>query len=176
MPSQADLRALFNLIEQAYLAVGTDPIPSGGVESCREFEGRTGMARCLWRKGSTLQPIRLVVRGYVDGISLSLPHAQRKPLLKILYWPGLRQAHPNPILIKICSEAQKAVNRQAKALLVSRWPGRHTAEVVQECTLDLVGLKRGSTTLDFVPASEQLSLCLSVWKLSAASERRSICH
>jgi hypothetical protein len=30
--------------------------------------------------------------------------------------------------------------------------------VAQECTLDLVGLKRGSTTLDFVPASGQQSL------------------
>lgn len=33
MPRQADLRALCNLIEQAYLAVGTDPIPSGGIDS-----------------------------------------------------------------------------------------------------------------------------------------------
>jgi hypothetical protein len=36
MASQTDLRALFNLIEQAYLAIGTDPIPTGGIESARE--------------------------------------------------------------------------------------------------------------------------------------------
>ena len=36
MPSQADLLALVNLIEQAYLAVETDPIPPGGIASCRE--------------------------------------------------------------------------------------------------------------------------------------------
>jgi hypothetical protein len=36
MPSQADLQALGNLIEQAYLAVETDPIPPAGIASCRE--------------------------------------------------------------------------------------------------------------------------------------------
>ncbi|HTC87616.1 MAG TPA: hypothetical protein VK686_04915 [Bryobacteraceae bacterium] len=36
MASQTDLRALFNLIEQAYLAVGSDPIPPGGIDSARE--------------------------------------------------------------------------------------------------------------------------------------------
>lgn len=36
MARQADLQALCNLIEQAYLAVGEDPIPAGGIESCRE--------------------------------------------------------------------------------------------------------------------------------------------
>jgi hypothetical protein len=36
MARQADLRALCNLIEQAYLAVGSDPVPPGGIESARE--------------------------------------------------------------------------------------------------------------------------------------------
>jgi hypothetical protein len=36
MPSQADLQALGNLIEKAYLAVETDPISPGGIASCRE--------------------------------------------------------------------------------------------------------------------------------------------
>jgi hypothetical protein len=36
MARQADLKALCNLIEQAYLAVGSDPIPAGGIESARE--------------------------------------------------------------------------------------------------------------------------------------------
>jgi hypothetical protein len=36
MPRQADLRALFDLIEQAYLALGIDPVPEGGIESARQ--------------------------------------------------------------------------------------------------------------------------------------------
>jgi hypothetical protein len=36
MARQADLTALCNLIEQADLAIGTDPIPAGGIESARE--------------------------------------------------------------------------------------------------------------------------------------------
>jgi hypothetical protein len=36
MPRQVDLRALRNLIEQAYLAAGSDPIPAGGIGSARE--------------------------------------------------------------------------------------------------------------------------------------------
>jgi hypothetical protein len=36
MARQADLTALCNLIEQAILAIGSDPIPSGGIESARE--------------------------------------------------------------------------------------------------------------------------------------------
>jgi hypothetical protein len=36
MARQADLAALCNLIEQAYLSIGTDPIPAGGIESARE--------------------------------------------------------------------------------------------------------------------------------------------
>jgi len=36
MARQADLQALCNLIEQAHLAIGSDPIPAGGIESARE--------------------------------------------------------------------------------------------------------------------------------------------
>jgi hypothetical protein len=36
MARQADLQALCNLIEQTQLAIGTDPIPAGGIESARE--------------------------------------------------------------------------------------------------------------------------------------------
>jgi hypothetical protein len=87
---------------------------------------------------------------------------KEKPLLKIkVTGPHLRPGHiPVPLLLKICGEAQKAINRQAEALAGKRSlrPGRATAHVAQECTLDLVGLKKGSTTLDFVPASDQRSL------------------
>jgi hypothetical protein len=111
----------------------------------------------------TRASIRLVVRGYVDGIYFCpSPMPKEKPLLKIrVVGRGLRPGHiPVPLLLKICGEAQRAVNRQAEALAgkKSLRPGPPTAEVAQECTLDLVGLKKGSTTLDFVQASEQQSL------------------
>jgi hypothetical protein len=46
--SQTDLRALFNLIEQANLAIGTDPIPAGGIESAREnLKAAVALAKML---------------------------------------------------------------------------------------------------------------------------------
>lgn len=36
MPKRSDLRALKNLVDEAYLIVSTDPIPRGGIESARE--------------------------------------------------------------------------------------------------------------------------------------------
>jgi hypothetical protein len=108
--------------------------------------------------------IRLVVRGCVDGIYFCpSPMPKEKPLLKIkITGPDLKPGHiPVQLLLKICGEVQRAVNRQAKALAGKPLgPGRHTKEVVQECNLDLVGLKKGSTTLDFVPAEEQQSMLL----------------
>jgi hypothetical protein len=87
---------------------------------------------------------------------------KEKPLLTIkVTGPGLRPGHiPVPLLVKICGDAQKAINRQAEFLAGKRSlrPGPPTAEVAQECTLDLIGLRRGSTRLQFVPASEQQSL------------------
>lgn len=107
--------------------------------------------------------IRLVVRGYVDGVYFCpSPMPKEKPLLKIrVVGRGLRPGHiPIPLLLKICGEAQRAINRQAEAFAGKRSlrPGPPTAEVAQECTLDLVGLKKGSTTLDFVQASDQRSM------------------
>lgn len=90
------------------------------------------------------------------------PMPKEKPLLTIkLTGKGLRSGHiPVPMLVKICAEAQRAVNRQSEALAGKRSlrPGRHTSETTEECTLDLVALKKGSTTLQFVPASENHSL------------------
>jgi hypothetical protein len=87
---------------------------------------------------------------------------KEKPLLKIrVVGRGLRPGHiPIPLLLKICGEAQRAINRQAEALAGKRSlrPGPPTTEVAEECTLDLVGLKKGSTTLDFVQASDQKSM------------------
>jgi hypothetical protein len=114
-------------------------------------------------QGRIIDPIRLVVRGYVDGVYFCpSPMPKEMPLLKIrVVGRGLRPGHiPVPLLLKICGEAQKAINRQAEALAGKRSlrRGRPTAEVAQECTLDLVGLKKGSTTLAFVQASDQQSL------------------
>jgi hypothetical protein len=36
MARQADLNALRNMIEQAYVNISSDPIPQGGLESARE--------------------------------------------------------------------------------------------------------------------------------------------
>jgi len=48
MPRQADLIALCNLIEQANLAIGSDPIPKGGIESAREnLKAALALARLL---------------------------------------------------------------------------------------------------------------------------------
>lgn len=62
-----------------------------------------------------------------------------------------------PLLLKVCSEAQTAVNRQAQALEGKRTlrPGPVIASVSRECTLELFGLKKGSTTLNFARAAEQ---------------------
>lgn len=87
---------------------------------------------------------------------------KEKPLLKIkITAPGLRKGHiPIPLLVKICGEAQAAINRQAEALAGERSlrRGPVLAEVARDCTLDLVRLGEGSTTLEFVPASDQASL------------------
>jgi hypothetical protein len=48
MASQADLTALCNLIEQAYLIVSSDPMPPGGRESAREnLRAALALARLL---------------------------------------------------------------------------------------------------------------------------------
>ena len=85
---------------------------------------------------------------------------KERPLLKItISGPGVKPGRISlPILQKICQEAQEAVNRQAQAI-EAKVGGKPASEVVvRECTLELIALKKGSTTLDFGPASKQLSL------------------
>ena len=55
-----------------------------------------------------------------------------------------------PDLIKLCQEAQNAVKRQAEALQASQ----------AECTLELVALKKGGTTLEFGLPKPQLPVPL----------------
>ena len=37
MPKRSDVRALKNLIDQAYRIVSSKPVPPGGIESCEEI-------------------------------------------------------------------------------------------------------------------------------------------
>src|SRR5689334_12895970 len=85
-----------------------------------------------------------------------------KPLLKLrIEGPGVRSgAISVPDLIRICRAAQDAVNRQAEAMRGghSLRPGPKSAVVYQECTLELIGIKKGSTVLPFNLAKPQQPL------------------
>ena len=75
--------------------------------------------------------------------------------------PGIRSGGITvPDLVAICDQAQSAVNRQAEAMegRQALRPGPKTAKVRQECTLELVGLGKGSTTLHFALAKPQQPL------------------
>jgi hypothetical protein len=65
-----------------------------------------------------------------------------------------------PDLIKICQDAQSAVNRQAEALEGRKTlhPGPTTKIIQHECTLELIGIRKGSTNLDFGLAKQQIPL------------------
>jgi hypothetical protein len=82
---------------------------------------------------------------------------REKPLLKIrISGPGVTSGRiAVPVLLKICGEAQAAVNRQADAIEM-KLSGKPAPEsTLKECTLELIALKKGSTTLDFAPSSKQ---------------------
>lgn len=85
-----------------------------------------------------------------------------KPLLKLrIEGPGVRSgAISVPDLVRICQAAQDAVNRQAEAMRggQSLRPGPKSSVVYQECTLELTGIKRGSTVLPFSLAKPQQPL------------------
>jgi hypothetical protein len=76
MARQADLRALCNMIEQAYLAVGSDPIPTGaatilsparpsvpGIHHGQRIETSDAIAACRKSKvhGAELARVRMVI-------------------------------------------------------------------------------------------------------------------
>lgn len=85
-----------------------------------------------------------------------------KPILELrAKGPGVSPGRvPVPDLIRICEEAQKAVNRQAEAFEGKKTlhPGPISGELRQECTLELIGLKRGSTRLQFGLARSQANI------------------
>lgn len=75
--------------------------------------------------------------------------------------PGIRKGRISvPDLIKICQDAQSAVNRQAESLAGRKTlhPGPVAGLIRKECTLELIGIREGSTELDFGLAKPQMLL------------------
>jgi hypothetical protein len=89
-----------------------------------------------------------------------------KPLLKLkVEGTGVHAGRISvPDLVQICDKAQSAVHRQAEALSGQRTlrRGPVTADVKEECTLELVGISKGSAVLSFDLAKSQLSMAPSV--------------
>jgi|SRR5579863_7404 len=96
-----------------------------------------------------------------------------KPLLKLrVEGPGIHAGRISiPDLVQICLSAQSIVHRQAEALSGQRTlrRGPVTADVKQECTLELIGVSRGSVALSFDLAKSQLSMTPTL-ALAALSE------
>jgi len=88
--------------------------------------------------------------------------ARRKSLLELrLEGPGVRSGTISvPDLVNVCEHAQSAVNRQAEAMEGQRSlrPGPITTAVRRECTLEFIGLRKGSVMLRFGLAKPQLPL------------------
>ena len=87
------------------------------------------------------------------------PHVPVPILTLKVDGPNVRKGRiPVPDLIKICAEAQNAVTRQAEALEGRRTvhPGPTTAGIRRECTLELVAIGSGSTTLGFDISKPQM--------------------
>lgn len=75
--------------------------------------------------------------------------------------PGIRSGRiAVPDLIRICQEAQSAMTRQAEAIEGRKTvhPGPTTMLIQHECTLELIGIRKGSTNLDFGLAKAQRPL------------------
>ena len=73
--------------------------------------------------------------------------------------PGIRSGRiAVPDLIRICQDAQSAVNRQAEAMEGRKTihPGPVSDQIRHECTLELIAIRKGSTTLDFGLAKPQM--------------------
>lgn len=87
---------------------------------------------------------------------------KEKPLLQIKVHGAFKPGRiPVPLLLKICGDVQTAVNRQAEALEGeerTQRPGPVIATVARECTLELFGIKKGSTTLNFAREASQIPL------------------
>lgn len=78
--------------------------------------------------------------------------------------PGVRKGRISvPDLVKICQDAQSAVNRQAEAIDGKKTlhPGPVSDLIRKECTLELIAIREGSTELDFGLAKPQMLLPFS---------------
>ncbi len=93
------------------------------------------------------------------------------PILQLkLRGPGVRRGRVSiPDLVRLCREAQNAVNKQAEALKGRKTihPGPTAATIQEECTLELVGIRANCTTLDFDLARPQTSF---PWKEEFGAE------
>jgi hypothetical protein len=91
-----------------------------------------------------------------QGTSIEMPILTLK-----VNGPGVRRGRiPVPDLVRICQEAQNAVKRQAEAIegRNTRHPGPTSNLILQECTLELIAIRKGSTALDFAMAKPQMVL------------------
>jgi hypothetical protein len=104
---------------------------------------------------------------YAQPEGVSLANKKRKsvqvtPTLRLkLRGSGVRRGRITvPDLIRICGEAQNVINKQAEVLKGKKTihPGPTSGEIQDECTLELVGIKDGSTILEFDLAKPQLHL------------------
>jgi hypothetical protein len=84
---------------------------------------------------------------------------RRRSVLQLkVHGPGVRDGTLSvPDLIKICQEMQNAISRQAEAIEGRKTihPGPIAQTIQRECTLELIGIKKGTTTLQFDVAKPQ---------------------
>lgn len=86
--------------------------------------------------------------------------AESSPIFKLkLRGPGVRRGRITvPDLIEICGEAQNVIHKQAEAMKGKKTihPGPTSSAIQDECTLELIGIKDGSTVLEFDLAKPQM--------------------
>lgn len=92
--------------------------------------------------------------------------SEPKPILRLkLEGPGIRKGRvPIPELVRICEDAQNAINKQAEALRKRKTyhPGPIEHSIQEECTLELIAIHGNSpTTLDFDLRKPQRPLAFS---------------
>jgi hypothetical protein len=90
-----------------------------------------------------------------------MPNVAKSVLKLRVRGPGIGSGRiPVPDLIKICQEAQAAVKKQAEAMegRKTMHPGPVSAAILEECTLELIKVGKGSTTLEFAFAKPQLRI------------------
>jgi hypothetical protein len=90
---------------------------------------------------------------------------------------GVPSGHVSvPDLLTICEEAQRAVTRQAEALegRKTQHPGPTSDFIKRECMLELIGLRKGSTTLQFCLAHPQQKLPISDYRSIGAEVAREL--